>query len=264
MGQWNLSLNYSFTEGHWFTHFHYRRGKSYRAKIVHGQYHSSFGCMHNAYSLPSSWSIFFVEKHVLSIVQKWEQAAQHVLSAHCARLSGPVVLVGFTCWYACWNSSSLVRSLWKSSSWAYALFNVNLLMFSQRSGDNQNDWRIDSVNWLYQQCSLRRFSVCDCYIFTHQLHTTPHSPHTIICEMTFYFLFICSFPFQISSFSSFCTDLHSSWLFFWNASFFLFVILLILLVIQCLLLGNICLCVCVCVWNCMLYTEFSISTHWFS
>ena len=96
------------------------------------------------------------------------------------------------------------------------------------------------------------------------INSIPLHTHLILCEMTFYFLFICSFPFQISSFSSFCTDLHSSWLFFWNASFFLFVILLILLVIQCLLLGNICLCVCVCVWNCMLYTEFSISTHWFS
>ena len=50
--------------------------------------------------------------------------------------------------------------------------------------------------------------------------------------MTFYFLFIPFLLFPISSFSSFCTDLYSSLSFFWNASFFLFMMPLILLVIQ--------------------------------
>ena len=38
------------------------------------------------------------------------------------------------------------------------------------------------------------------YISTYQLHTTPHSSHIVICEMTFYFLFILflSFEFPVS------------------------------------------------------------------
>ena len=85
----------------------------------------------------------------------------------------------------------------------------------------------------------------------------------------FTFFLHCSFSFRTPSFSHFCTNLYSSLPVFWNASSFLFMLLLILLVIQVYLfiysfiyfIGEYFYSS---LWNCRFYTDFNISTHWFS
>ena len=120
-------------------------------------------------------------------------------------LSGPVALLGFTWCNVIWASGFVgIHMLKHAPNLVLACIEpLKVILLSRRSIQNimnllvflreivsQNDWRLDSVHWLRQQCSLRWFLCVTVYISAHQLHTTPHSSHVIICEMTFYFVFI--------------------------------------------------------------------------
>ena len=156
----------------------------------------------------------------------WASCSAHALSTRGAMLSGPLALLGFTCWNARRTSSSLVWSLWKSSSAADAPFKASLICLGF-----QFIGFIGSVRW-------ENFLLPFTYRLINfmPLHTLLI---LLLVKRLSTFCLHCSFSFRISSFSSFCTDLYSSLSFFWNASFFRFMILLIILVIQGLLFGNI-------------------------
>ena len=154
--------------------------------------------------------------------------------------SGPFTLLGFTHWNACWTSSSLVWSLWKSSSAADThLKHGSAYFFYEKSW--QLKWLKNWFSSLAPSAVFTEESFC-VLLFTYLLIN--HLPIQTLLILLYVkwlstFFLYCSFSFWISSFSSFCTDLYSFLSFFWKASFFLFMILLILLVIQGLLFGNI-------------------------
>ena len=152
-------------------------------------------------------------------------------------VSGPVAFLGFTCWNVHWPSSSLVLSHWKSSSSADPVFKISwiCLCFCEKSW-----WSKRLKNW-FNSLTLRAVftEMIFCVLpFTYLLiNFIPL--HTLLILLYVKWLFILyTVPLRISSFSSFCTDLYSSLSFFWNSSFFLLMMPLILLVILGLLLRN--------------------------
>ena len=91
---------------------------------------------------------------------------------------------------------------------------------------------ISSVHWEIFLCVT-------VYRTAHQRHTTPHASLIIVREMTFYFLFKLLLLFPNFLFQFLLYRPKFLLIILWNESFFLCVILLILLVIQGLLFGNI-------------------------
>ena len=175
----------------------------------------------------------------------------HALSTHGAVLSGPVALLGFTCWNAHRTSSSLVLSLWKSSSSADTLFKISwiCLCFCKKSW--QSKWL---KNWFSSLTSPALFTeAIFCvlpftYKSTHQLHTTPHSSHIYyiyvkLLPFLFYFIYTVPFLYELPLSVPFAH--YSSLSFFWNRSFFLLMMPLILLIIKGLLWRNIFTVFCV-------------------
>ena len=140
------------------------------------------------------------------------------LSTWGATLSGPVALLGFTCWNTHRTSSLFVLSLWKSSFSADALFKISwiCLCFCEKS------WQSKQLkNWFSSLTSPAVFTeAIFCVLpFTHLLiNFIPL--HTLLILsyvkwLSILFLY-CSFSLWISSFRSFCTDLCSSLSFFRN------------------------------------------------
>ena len=111
-------------------------------------------------------------------------------------LSGPVALLGFTCWNARWTSSSYVLSLWKSFSSADDLFKISwiCLCFCEKS------WQSKRLkNWFSSLTSPALFT------------------EVIFCVLPFTYLLINFIPLHTHFFAS----VSSSLSFFRNASFFL-------------------------------------------
>ena len=192
----------------------------------------------------------------------WASCSAHVLSTRRAMLSGPLALLGFTCWNARRTSSSLVWSLWKSSSAADALFKTTWiwLCFHEKS------WQSKRLkNWFSSLASsavlTEKIFCVTIYIPTHQLHTTPLACHIIAREMTFYFLFklLLLFPNFLFHFL------------LYRPIFFLIVLLEGKFFPVCDTFNSLSYPGFVIwehfysfLWNCTLYTEFNISTHRFS
>ena len=99
----------------------------------------------------------------------------HVVSTRGAILSGPIDLLGFTCWNACQTSSSLVWSLSKSSSSADALLKTWICPCPC-----EKSWQLKRLkNWISSLASAAAFTeeipFVTVYVPTHQPHITPHS-----------------------------------------------------------------------------------------
>ena len=87
-------------------------------------------------SLPGSWNSICGEtrtKYNAKSVSKLFSAC--LKYSWCNMLTGPVALLGFTCWNTRRTSSSFALSLWKSSSSADALFKISwiCLCFCKKS-----------------------------------------------------------------------------------------------------------------------------------
>ena len=198
----------------------------------------------------------------------WASCSADVLSTCGAMLSGPLALLGFTCWNSRRPSSSLVWSLWKSSSTADAPFKASWIWpwFREKS------WQSKRLkNWFSSSASsavfTEKYFLCvTIYIPVHQLHTTPHASQIITRQMTYYFLFILLlllpnflsqfllyrlifFLTYILPYRSYGTQISSC---LWYSNSFSYPEFVICEYFYTLL------------WNCMLYTEFNTCTHWFS
>ena len=90
------------------------------AYIIRGRYHRSFWYRHDACGLPSRWNSICGETLIKYNQNMRASCSGHVLSTCGAMLSGPLALLGFMYWNSRRTSSSLVWSLWKSSSAADA------------------------------------------------------------------------------------------------------------------------------------------------
>ena len=174
-------------------------------------------------------------------------------------LSGPVAVLGFTCLKYSWCSviwaSGCIRihMLKRASNLVLVCIEpLKVILRSRRSIQIswiclcfcEKSWQSKRLkNWFSSLTSPALFTKAIFCVLPFTYLLINFIPlHTLLILLyvkllLFKYFLYCSFCLRISSFSSFCTDLYSSLSFFWNASFFLLMMPLILLVIQGLLLG---------------------------
>ena len=124
----------------------------------------------------------------------WASCSVHVLSTRGAMLSGPLALLGFTSWNGRRTSSSLVWSLWKSSSAADALFKTLWIWLCFHEKSWQSKRLKNRFSWLASSA-----------VFTENIFCVLPFTYLLINFIPVYTLLILLHVKWLSTFCSYCS-----------------------------------------------------------